>query len=57
MKIEPWSPEDLFKPSEKYPQGSSGELLVNVDGTMVQKIYKDGKLIATKVFQNKMERQ
>jgi len=57
MIIKPWSPEDLFKPSEEHPEGSSGEWMVEVDGVMVRKIYKDGKLIETQIFQNELERK
>lgn len=51
MTDKPWSPEDLFKPSKEYPQGSSGEWMAEENGVMVRKIYEDGKLVATEVVQ------
>jgi hypothetical protein len=47
----PWAPEDLFKPSKEYPQGSSGEWMAEENGVMVRKIYRDGKLVATEIIQ------
>ena len=49
MTDKSWSPEDLFKPSKEYPQGSSGEWMAEENGVMVRKIYNDGKLVATEV--------
>lgn len=51
MTYKPWSPEDLFKPSKEYPQGSSGEWVAEENGVLVRKIYKDGKLVETEVVQ------
>lgn len=41
------TPEDLFKPSKEYPQGSIGEWMAEENGVMVRRIYKDGKLLSS----------
>jgi hypothetical protein len=45
-----WTPESLFFPSKKHPNGSSGEWLHEENGIMVNSIYEDGKLVSKEPF-------
>jgi hypothetical protein len=41
-----WSPEDLFLPSKKYPNGADGEWTQEENGVMVTRVYRGGYLVS-----------
>lgn len=47
LAVKKWSPEDLFKPSKKWPNGATGEWTSEVNGVMTTNRYENGKLVSS----------
>ena len=45
-----FKPQDLFAPSEQYPNGSSGHIIDEVDGVMTLRVFEEGKPVSTEPF-------